>query len=154
VKANLAALAAGLVFGTGLVLSEMTNPAKVTAFLDVLGGWDPSLAFVMIGAVGVHSVLLRLVLRRPKPLFAGAFQVPKKTVVDWRLIVGAAVFGVGWGLGGVCPGPGIVDAASGSFYALVFVAAMTLGSIAVSRVGAPERHEPGRDPVEGRSALG
>jgi uncharacterized protein len=144
-RSKLAALAAGLVFGVGLVLAGMTNPAKVTAFLDVLGRWDPSLAFVMIGAIGVHFVLLRRVLRRGRPLFAGVFQTPKSTVIDGRLVLGAAVFGVGWGLGGVCPGPGIVDAASGSLYALVFTAAMALGVLGAARARDALGHEPSSD---------
>ncbi len=129
--ARIAAVLAGLVLGLGLVIAGMTNPAKVTAFLDVGGRWDPSLALVMAGAIGVHFVLLRRILRRPRPLFAGSFERPRRTAVDARLILGAAIFGVGWGLGGVCPGPGIVDAASGSAYALVFTAAMALGAIAI-----------------------
>jgi uncharacterized membrane protein YedE/YeeE len=136
VRSNAAALLFGLIFGAGLLVAGMTSPAKVTAFLDVAGRWDPSLALVMAGAVGVHFTLARLVLRRPAPLFGGAFQAPKGSGVDRRLVLGAAIFGVGWGLGGVCPGPGIVDAASGSAYALVFTGAMVLGVIA-ARLGAP-----------------
>jgi uncharacterized membrane protein YedE/YeeE len=127
---RIAALLAGLLLGAGLVIAGMTNPAKVTAFLDVTGRWDPSLALVMVGAIGVHFVLLRRILRRPRPLFESAFQTPPRTAVDGRLVLGAALFGVGWGLGGVCPGPGIVDAASGSAYAVVFTIAMALGAIA------------------------
>ncbi|MEP7125881.1 MAG: DUF6691 family protein [Byssovorax sp.] len=132
-KSKLAALLAGLVFGAGLVISGMTNPAKVLGFLDIFGRWDPSLAFVMIGAIGVHFVLLRLILRRPGPLLGGVFERPLREAIDAPLVVGAAVFGVGWGLGGVCPGPGIVDAASGSGYAIVFMIGMTLGIIAEHR---------------------
>ena len=120
---------AGLLLGLGLVIAGMTNPAKVIGFLDVFGRWDPSLALVMVGAIGVHFVLLRRILRRPKPLFEAAFQTPKRTDIDGRLVLGAAVFGVGWGLGGVCPGPGIVDAASGSAYAIVFTICMALGAV-------------------------
>jgi uncharacterized membrane protein YedE/YeeE len=153
-RSKLAALAAGLVFGVGLVLAGMTDPAKVTAFLDVLGRWDPSLAFVMIGAIGVHFVLLRRVLRRGRPVFEGAFQIPRSTAVDGRLVLGAAVFGVGWGLGGVCPGPGLVDAASGSLYALVFTAAMALGALAAARARSALGHEPSPDSVVQPRALG
>ena len=131
-KAKLTALFAGLLFGVGLLVSGMTDPAKVKGFLDVFGAWDPSLALVMVGAIAVHFVLLRRVLALPRPLFAGVFQVPKRADVDGRLVLGAAVFGVGWGLGGVCPGPGIVDAASGSSYAIVFMAGMALGVFAES----------------------
>jgi uncharacterized membrane protein YedE/YeeE len=137
VRTRLGALLAGLIFGAGLVVSGMTDPAKVFGFLDIAGRWDPSLAFVMAGAIGVHAVLLRVVLRRPRPLFASSFQVPQRDGIDVPLIAGAAVFGVGWGLGGVCPGPGIVDAASGSLYALVFTAAMAAGSVLAGRLRAP-----------------
>jgi hypothetical protein len=130
------ALLAGLLFGAGLVVAGMTDPAKVTAFLDVTGKWDPSLALVMVGAIGVHFALLRPILRRPRPLFASAFEIPRRTRVDGTLVIGAAIFGVGWGLGGVCPGPGIVDAASGSLYAIVFTVMMALGALAVGSRGA------------------
>ena len=132
-KSKIAALLTGLVFGGGLVISGMTNPAKVLGFLDLFGRWDPSLAFVMIGAIGVHFVLLRLIFARPGPLLEGTFERPLRAAVDAPLVVGAAVFGVGWGLGGVCPGPGIVDAAAGSGYAIVFMIGMTLGIIAEQR---------------------
>ena len=132
-KSKIAALLAGLVFGGGLVISGMTNPAKVLGFLDLFGRWDPSLAFVMIGAIGVHFVLLRLIFTRSRPLLEGVFERPLRATIDAPLVVGAAVFGVGWGLGGVCPGPGIVDAASGSGYAIVFMIGMTLGMIAERR---------------------
>ncbi len=131
---RVAALFAGLLFGVGLVLAGMTNPGKVTAFLDLFGRWDPSLAFVMIGAIGVHALLLRPILRLRNPLFASSFQVPHKTSIDGRLVLGAALFGVGWGLGGVCPGPGVVSAASGSGYALVFIATMAAGALLEGRL--------------------
>ncbi len=130
------ALFSGLLLGVGLVVAGMTDPGKVIAFLDVSGRWDPSLALVMVGAIGVHFVLLRRILRRPRPLFERTFEAPPRTGIDGRLVLGAALFGVGWGLGGVCPGPGIVDAASGSAYALVFTAAMALGAFAWRRVRA------------------
>jgi uncharacterized protein len=133
VRAKLAVFLSGLLLGAGLLIAGMTNPAKVVGFLDVFGTWDASLALVMVGAIGVHCVLLRLVLRRPRPLFASAFQLPERTAIDGRLLLGSALFGVGWGLGGVCPGPGIVDAAAGSGYALVFTVAMALGAIVERR---------------------
>ncbi len=132
-RAKLAVFLSGLLLGAGLLIAGMTNPAKVVGFLDVSGTWDASLALVMVGAIGVHGVLLRLVLRRPRPLFASAFQLPERTAIDGRLLFGAALFGVGWGLGGVCPGPGIVDAAAGSGYALVFTVAMAAGAIVERR---------------------
>jgi uncharacterized protein len=130
VKSKLVALTAGLLFGVGLVVAGMTDPGKVIAFLDVSGRWDPSLALVMVGAIGVHFVLLRRIFRRQRPLFDRAFHVPQRAAVDAPLVLGAAVFGVGWGLGGVCPGPGIVDLGAGSMYALVFTAAMAVGVLA------------------------
>lgn len=133
-KSKVTALLAGLLFGAGLLISGMTSPAKVHGFLDVLGRWDPSLAFVMIGAIGVHFLLLRRILALPKPLLSGAFQVPSRAAIDAPLVIGAALFGVGWGLGGVCPGPGIVDAAMGSGYAVVFMLGMTLGIVAELRM--------------------
>jgi uncharacterized membrane protein YedE/YeeE len=121
------AVLAGVLFGVGLPLSGMTAPRKVLGFLDFAGDWDPSLVFVMAGAVGVHFVAYRLIRRRPRPLFAEAFAVPAPGRVDRRLIAGSAVFGVGWGLAGYCPGPGIASLGSGATQALVFVAAMIAG---------------------------
>ena len=95
----------GLVFGVGLLISGMSNPAKVLNFFDVFGTWDPSLAFVMAGAVVVVGIGYRLVWRRPAPLFEPVFDVPTSKTIDARLLGGAAVFGVGWGLSGFCPGP-------------------------------------------------
>ncbi len=131
-KSNLA-VASGFLFGVGLVVARMTDPAKVKGFLD-LADWDPSLVFVMLGAIAVHFSLFRLILRRRSPLFTAAFQIPKRTDLDARLLGGAAIFGAGWGVSGVCPGPGLVDAGSGSVYALVFVIAMTLGILFERRV--------------------
>lgn len=127
-KSNVAAVS-GFLFGAGLVVARMTDPAKVQGFLDFTGSWDPSLMFVMVGAIAVHLVLYRLIVRRRSPLFTATFQIPKRKDIDVRLIAGAALFGVGWGLSGVCPGPGLVDAGSGSAYALVFVIAMSLGIV-------------------------
>lgn len=132
-KSNVAAVS-GFLFGAGLVVARMTDPAKVQGFLDFTGSWDPSLMFVMVGAIAVHLVLYRLIVRRRSPLFTATFQIPKRKDIDVRLIAGAALFGVGWGLSGVCPGPGLVDAGSGSAYALVFVIAMSLGIVFERRV--------------------
>jgi uncharacterized membrane protein YedE/YeeE len=130
---RLFALLAGALFGVGLCLSGMCRPDKVIGFLDVFGAWDASLAFVMGGAVTVYAVASRLVARRASPLLGGAFQLPTRTDLDARLLVGAAVFGLGWGLGGYCPGPGLVSAASGSLPAAVFVVGMSLGLLAAQR---------------------
>lgn len=123
----LTAFVAGVLFAIGLAVSGMTNPDKVLGFLDVFGDWDPSLAFVMAGAVGVHFVAYRLIVRRPSPLLVPSFAIPKATKVDGRLLSGAAIFGAGWGLGGFCPGPGLVSAGGGVRAALLFSGAMLIG---------------------------
>jgi hypothetical protein len=122
------AAVSGMLFATGLLVSGMTQPARVIDFLDITRTWDPSLAFVLGGAVAVYALALRLVRRsRTGPWFDLAFHLPTRGDVDGALVAGAAVFGVGWGLGGLCPGPGLVAAASGSGAALAFVAAMLAG---------------------------
>ena len=118
---------AGLLFGIGLTVSQMVNPQKVTDFLDFFGRWDPSLAFVMGGALVVTAVLFRLVLRRPHPLFAQEFHVPTSRTIDARLIGGSALFGVGWGLAGFCPGPAVASLAYGLPQSVLFVVAMVVG---------------------------
>ena len=118
---------AGVLFGIGLVISGMTQPARIVAFLDPLDGWDPSLAFVMVGAVAVYAVAHAAIRRRARPWFEARFDVPGRAAVDAPLVAGAAVFGIGWGLGGFCPGPSIVAAAGGSTAAIVFVVAMLAG---------------------------
>ncbi len=125
----LVAFASGLLFGIGLLVSGMTRPAKVIAFLDPLGAWDPSLAFVMAGAVGVYAVAARP--RARAPLAAPLFSAPPAPRVDRLLLVGAALFGVGWGLSGYCPGPSLVSVGSGGAGVLVFVGSMLLGNFAV-----------------------
>ena len=143
---SVVAFAVGVVFAVGLGIGGMTQPARVLAFLDVAGGWDPSLAFVMLGAVATYGVGFRLVTRRARPLLAPAFLVPTRRDLDARLLAGALVFGVGWGLAGICPGPALTALASGEPGALVFVAAMLVGiaahrlrerSAAVLQVGGP-----------------
>jgi uncharacterized membrane protein YedE/YeeE len=147
VKRNVAAFGAGSLFAVGLAISGMTKPSKVVGFLDVAGAWDASLAFVMVGAIGVHFVAHRLIRGRAAPLFDTKFHLPTRREIDLRLVLGAGLFGVGWGLGGFCPGPGLVSAAGGSVGALVFVAGMTLGMLiehAVARGAAHGHHEPRR----------
>lgn len=124
------ALVAGVLFGVGLGISGMGRPAKVLAFLDVSGAWDPSLAFVMMGAIGVYAIAVRVTKQRTRPLGENAFHWPHPTAVDAPLVIGSVVFGVGWGLGGFCPGPALLGAASGNTAALVFVAAMIAGMVA------------------------
>jgi uncharacterized membrane protein YedE/YeeE len=118
----------GILFGVGLVLSGMTKPDKVIGFLDVFSGnWDPSLGLVMVGAIAVHAVLFRLILRRKSPLLDAKFHVPTRTDIDPRLVAGAALFGIGWGLGGVCPGPGLIGATSLASTLLLFVGGLIAG---------------------------
>ncbi len=125
------AVLAGAMFGAGLLLGGMTDPARVVGFLDVSGGWDPSLAFVMGGAVAVNLVAFRLVRRRrADPWFDVTFHLPARRDIDLSLIAGAAIFGAGWGLGGLCPGPGLVAAAAGSGTGVLFVTAMLVGMLA------------------------
>jgi hypothetical protein len=126
----LAAFVSGLTFALGLGLAGMTQPAKVIGFLDVAGRWDPSLALVMGGAVLVTLVTFALVLRRRAPVLAPAFDLPRLSRIDRPLVVGAVVFGVGWGLSGVCPGPALVSLATLTPASLVFVAAMLGGTLA------------------------
>lgn len=120
---------AGALFGAGLILSGMTMPGRVLGFLDVLGHWDGTLAFVMAGAIAVHATTRRLVLRRGAPIYDTCFYEPPSERLDGRLLGGAAVFGVGWGLAGFCPGPALVSAATGGSAALVFTAAMIAGML-------------------------
>lgn len=123
--------AIGLVFGLGLVIAGMSDPAKVLNFLDLAaiptGGWDPSLAFVMAGAIAVTFVGFKLVLRRPRPVFGGTFHLPTTTEIDARIILGPAIFGMGWGLAGFCPGPAFTALTTGGSAALMFVGAMLVG---------------------------
>ncbi|MGG5886460.1 DUF6691 family protein [Falsiroseomonas sp. HC035] len=123
--------AIGLVFGLGLVVSGMSNPAKVLNFLDLAaipnGGWDPSLAFVMAGAIAVTFIGYRLVLRQPRPILGGTFHLPTATAIDSRIVAGPAIFGIGWGLAGFCPGPAFTALTFGGNAAVMFVIAMLLG---------------------------
>jgi uncharacterized membrane protein YedE/YeeE len=125
----LAAYIVGLIFGTGIALSGMANPAKVLNFFDIAGTWDPSLIFVMGGALAVTFVGYRLVLKRPAPMLAQVFQVPTNRTIDARLLGGAAVFGVGWGLAGFCPGGALPALGTGVTDVFIFVAAMLAGIV-------------------------
>ena len=117
----------GLLFGLGLLLSGMTDPGKVTGFLDLAGAWDPSLAFVMGGAVFVGLFGFAFAKRRTQAVLGGAMQLPQRRDIDAPLVVGSLVFGVGWGLAGFCPGPAVVAAGAGHWQALVLVVAMVAG---------------------------
>jgi uncharacterized membrane protein YedE/YeeE len=130
----LIALVSGTLFGAGLAVSGMVDPARIRGFLDIFGHWDPTLAFVMGGAVGVMTLAWMLKARMQKPIYAESFAMPSTRIVDARLIVGSAIFGIGWGLSGLCPGPAIADFAIKPRSALIFVAAMLLG-MAIQRIG-------------------
>lgn len=125
---------AGALFGVGLLISGMTQPARVVGFLDLAGAWDPALGFVMGSAVITYAILFRVIRKRRKhPVFEPKFSLPTRRDLDLQLVLGSALFGIGWGLGGLCPGPGIVAAAGGSSTALAFVAAMLAGMYAQHR---------------------
>lgn len=135
-KPYVATLVSGLLFAVGLGVAGMTNPAKVIGFLDLFGDWDPSLAFVMVGAIGVNAVAYLISRKRGTPIFAPKFSIPTRTDIDPRLVGGAAMFGVGWGLGGYCPGPGLVSLVSGGSSIALFVGTMFVGMWAFSRYDA------------------
>jgi len=139
IRAALIALACGCVFGAGLAVSNMTNPARVIGFLDVFGTFDPTLAFVMLGALIPMSVAWRVRTQMDRPLAAQGFNVPSTTGIDARLVIGAVVFGAGWGVAGLCPGPALADLALSPLPAAVFVSAMACG-MALYRMLRPTRH--------------
>jgi uncharacterized membrane protein YedE/YeeE len=137
----IATFVSGLLFGLGLCLSGLVNPAKVQSFLDIAGAWDPSLAITMATAVLITWAGYRIVFARRVPLFAGSFQIPPSSGVDARLIAGAAIFGVGWGLVGFCPGPAITALSLASWPAVVFVLAMLAGMGTARQLVAHRRSE-------------
>jgi uncharacterized membrane protein YedE/YeeE len=120
----------GLVFGIGLIMAGMTDPSKVQGFLDLAGNWDPSLAFVMGGAILVGLVAFRLAGKRERSLLGEAMRLPTATRIDRRLVLGGAAFGAGWGLGGFCPGPALASLGTGDHKVLVFTGAMLAGMFA------------------------
>ena len=129
-----ASLFSGLIFGIGLIISGMINPAKVQNFLDVFGTWDPSLAFVMGGAIAVALPGFWVLKRKSKPTFAPTFQWPTKTDLDSRLLSGSAIFGIGWGLSGLCPGPAVTALSIGSISIFIFVPAMLVGMVVAKKL--------------------
>lgn len=129
-KNAIAAFVVGLVFALGLTLSGMTQPQKVVGFLNLFGDWDPSLIFVMAGAIGVHFITYKLIRRRKSPLLAGNWHVPTKTQITPSLVFGSILFGIGWGLGGFCPGPAVTSLASFESRPFLFVISMLLGMMA------------------------
>lgn len=131
---GLAAFGSGALFGAGLLVSGMAIPTKVIGFLDVFGAWDGSLVFVMLGAIAVHFIAYRLIRGRASPLLAEKWSLPTRRDIDFKLVAGAAVFGLGWGLSGYCPGPAVVSLASGAPGVIVFTAAMLAGMLMASRL--------------------
>ena len=124
---KLVSLISGIIFGIGLVISEMINPEKVLGFLDLFGNWDPSLAFVMIGALIVSSPLFHIIKKKEKPIFAENFNYSNNKNINNRLILGSTIFGAGWGLIGLCPGPAISSIALLDIHSIIFVFAMFVG---------------------------
>ncbi|MBC7802388.1 MAG: YeeE/YedE family protein [Candidatus Parcubacteria bacterium] len=123
------AFGAGLLFGIGLWVSGMANPEKVLGFLDITGDWDASLMLVMGGAVAVTAISFRIILKRQKPLLEKSFELPQKSSIDLPLVAGAAIFGIGWGIAGYCPGPALTALATLSTESMVFVTAMVAGGL-------------------------
>ena len=117
----------GLLFALGLGISGMTQPQKVIGFLDIFGRWNPALMMVMVGAILVHGIAFRWVMRRPSPILGGKFQIPQSKEINWKLLTGAAIFGVGWGIAGYCPGPALTSLASGQVESILFVISMLTG---------------------------
>jgi uncharacterized protein len=128
-KENGIALLSGILFGFGLGLSQMVDRDRVLGFLDVAGTWDPTLLFVLGGAVGVTIVAFRFVLRMAHPIFGEKFQLPTRKDIDRNLVIGAAIFGIGWGIAGYCPGPGITALTLGLWNPVLFIGAMLAGSL-------------------------
>ncbi|MEZ4660617.1 MAG: DUF6691 family protein [Caldilineaceae bacterium] len=133
------AILAGIIFGLGLSISQMIDRGRVLGFLDAAGTWDPTLIFVLGGAVGVTVITFRFILPRSKPLFAPKFYLPTSFHIDRDLILGSALFGVGWGISGYCPGPAIASLALGSGNALIFMGALIVGSYLAGKVPAPSQ---------------
>ena len=138
---NAISFVVGFIFAIGLALAGMTQPQKIIGFLNPTG-WDPSLIFVMLGAVGVHIVSYPIVKRRKSPLLDTKWHVPTRREITSRLVIGSSIFGIGWGLGGFCPGPGLTSLTSGDLRAVLFVAAMIAGMIIFKRT---ERFLPLRE---------
>lgn len=143
----IASAISGLLFGLGLVVSGLINPEKVLNFLDVVGQWDPSLALVMGPAVVTTAIGYKLVLARGRPLLVAAFHLPKVSHVDAQLLTGAAVFGVGWGLVGYCPGPAVAGLSLSSHATLIFIAAMVAGMALARTISATSKPSPANQSV-------
>lgn len=125
----ISAFVSGFVFGLGLIIAGMVQPQKIIAFLSFTKSWDPSLMFVMAGAIPVHFLTYRWIAKRPHPIFDLRWHYPTNTIIDRKLVIGSAIFGIGWGLGGICPGPALAALASGSVVIWTFFAAMIAGML-------------------------
>ena len=124
----------GLLFGIGLAVSGMVNPMKILTFLDITGSWDPTLIFVMGSGLVIATIGYRLVFARGRPLFADRFYLPTATDIDARLVIGSAIFGLGWGISGFCPGPGVASLVLGHIESFAFVIAMAVGALAAKLI--------------------
>jgi uncharacterized membrane protein YedE/YeeE len=133
-KTDAIAFLSGILFGTGLALSHMIDPNKVLNFLDVTGRWDPSLLLVMIGALAVAMTAFRIILNRRVPLWSGSFQLPQKAAIDPKLIFGAAIFGIGWGMSGYCPGPSVTGLSLLSRESMIMILAIYSGFFVTHRL--------------------
>ena len=132
---TVSAFIGGLVFGIGLIIAGMANPAKVLAFLDVAGNWDPSLALVMAGAIGVGVIAFTIAKKRKTSMLGLPMQLPNTTHIDARLLIGSTLFGVGWGLAGICPGPALVLLGTGTMKGVIFVVALLMGMALFELIG-------------------
>lgn len=128
-KTAIVAFIVGIIFSIGLGISGMTQPQKIVGFLDVFGSWDMSLLFVMVGAISVHFITYRLIRLRKKPILTTTWRVPTKKEITPALIIGSVIFGIGWGLGGYCPGPSITSLASFELRPVLFVTSMVVGML-------------------------
>lgn len=134
-KQVIVALISGVIFGVGLTISQMVDPNKVINFLDLAGNWDPSLAFVMMGALGVFGLGNWLFIKKQsKPAFSENFSLPNKQTLDKTLIIGSSLFGIGWGLAGICPGPAITNTLSFNLDMIYFIVAMLAGMVIVNKI--------------------
>jgi len=141
---------AGLVFGIGLLVSRMANPAKVLGFLDLAGAWDPSLAFVMVGAIAIGAVAFAVARRRTSTMLGSPMALPSSGTIDRRLVLGSLVFGIGWGLAGFCPGPALVALGAGASKAYVFVTAMLAGMLGFELLKRGGSHGSGHEEAHSR----
>ncbi len=130
---------AGVLFAVGLGVSGMTQPHKIIGFLDLLGSWDPSLLFVMVGAVAIHSIAYITLNKQKGPVFESSYSLPNSEKISKKLIIGSLLFGVGWGLSGFCPGPGVVSLFSGNIASISFVISMLIGMFAFRQMGKGEK---------------